>query len=1110
MKTIANFFAALTLAGGCLWGQAITTAQIQGTVTDATGLAVAGAEVRATQTGTGAVRTTTSGADGGYVLTNLPVGPYRLEVSKQGFTKFVQTGIVLQVNSNPKIDAALKVGAVSETVEVQANAAMVETQSNGVGQVVDQQRVVDLPLNGRNVTDLITLTGGASTPTQGGRSSYPSSAAVSITGGGIGTVAYMLDGGTNNDPLSNQNLPLPFPDALQEFKVETSSLPAQYGYHSAGAVNAVTKSGTNEVHGDAFEFVRNYLFNARNSFQPVRDTLKRNQFGGTLGGPIVKDKLFFFLGYQDTIVRSTPAATVAFVPTPAMLAGDFSAVAGPPCRATPLVLPASLGFVNNRISPSAFSPVALSLAKYLPTTSNPCGQITYATPASFTENQGLAKVDYQLTTKNSLFGRYFVTHLEQPAGSPSGNILVQSIGGASDNVFNATLGDTYLIKPNMVSSFRLMANRSSNTNVYNSYFGLPDLGVSGVYQLPASQFGKYLGGWTVGGSGGAGGFNIGTTPSSQPYLTWQASEDVSLTHGAHQISFGVLFINLKATAINYLASNGNFSFNGQFSGIPNADFLLGMASSFQQAGPAYSDQHQNIFGTYIQDSWKVSRRITINAGIRWDPFFAHTNPYNETETFSLANFANGVVSTKFPNAPAGLVFGGDPQLPNNQYSNNKLANFSPRVGIVLDPKGDGRMTIRAGYGIFYDFPSFAFDQFGFSPPWGANLTVPNPPSLTNPWANFAGGNPFPLQPPQNFVFPQGNAQLTYGYPLDLKPTYIEQYNLSIEKQLGSNWMVSASYVGNVTRHLWLNNPVNQSQFLGIGPCTIAGKSYTQAQCDSPATTSQRRRLNFVNPTWGPYYGETEVLDVGGNGSYNGLILSLQHRFGRNFTSTTNYTWSHCISDFYTPALGLFLYSETQYNNRAADRGPCQYADRRQVFNQTLVVTSPKYGSHFVQAVAGNWNLSVSALAETGPPLNVTTVLDQALNSNGLVQRANQVLPDPYVANPGPAGWLNPKAFSLPALGTYGNLGAGAIRGPGAFVLNMALWRAFPITEHQRIEIRGEAFNLPNWTNPYNPVTTLVSPNFGQIVSAAPGGLGALILSTPNDPRILQFAVKYIF
>ena len=316
MKIAGGLFLVCFFACVSLWAQAVSTSQIKGTVQDPSGSVVPGAEVTVTQTDTGVTRNVTTGADGSYLFTELPVGPYQLQVVKAGFSKSVQSGIVLQIASNPTINVTLKVGAASEQVVVEAAAAMVETQNSGVGQVIDQQRVVDLPLNGRQLTDLILLTPGANSSTLNGRPSYPSSTGVSIGGGGVGTVAYILDGGTHNDPLSNQNLPLPFPDAIQEFKVETSSLPAQYGYHSAGAVNVVTKSGGNEIHGDAFEFVRNYLFNARNSFQPLRDSLKRNQFGGTIGGAIKKNKLFFFGGYQGNIVKSSPTATVAFVPYP--------------------------------------------------------------------------------------------------------------------------------------------------------------------------------------------------------------------------------------------------------------------------------------------------------------------------------------------------------------------------------------------------------------------------------------------------------------------------------------------------------------------------------------------------------------------------------------------------------------------------------------------------------------------------------------------------------------------------------------------------------------------------------------------------------------------------
>ena len=335
MRSLRFLLFALLVAAVVLSGQAISTSQINGTVQDSSGLAVPGAEVKATQTETGLVRTATSGTDGSYVLTNLPVGPYQLEVSREGFSKYVQSGIVLQVGSNPNIDVSLKVGQVNEQVQVEANANLVETRSAGIGQVIDNQRVLELPLNGRQVTELVFLSGMATQVNGAGLNSgvrnFPT-VDISVAGGLTNGLTYRLDGATHNDPYNNLNLPLPFPDALQEFKVETSALPAQYGHHSAAAINGVTKSGTNELHGDLFEFMRNGAVNAQNTFSKrvagSKDTLKRNQFGGTLGGAIIKNKLFFFIGEQTTLLRAYPPNNIANIPTAAMLQGDFSASSG--------------------------------------------------------------------------------------------------------------------------------------------------------------------------------------------------------------------------------------------------------------------------------------------------------------------------------------------------------------------------------------------------------------------------------------------------------------------------------------------------------------------------------------------------------------------------------------------------------------------------------------------------------------------------------------------------------------------------------------------------------------------------------------------------------------
>src|SRR5437867_5118766 len=376
MKRMSVLFAVLFFGPvGSAYAQ--STAQVSGTVRDQTGAVLPGVEVSLTQTDTGLKRSAVTDETGSYTLTNLPVGPYRFEATLLGFRTYVQTGIVLQVNSNPVINASLEVGQVAEQVEVQADAALVETRSTGIGQVIDNVRVLELPLNGRQAIELIVLSGAAvAGGAQATNRNYPTQS-ISVAGGLNNGLVYLLDGGTHNDPFNNLNLPLPFPDALQEFKVETSSVPAQYGQHSAGAINVVTKSGTNDIHGDLFEFVRNKVFNSRNAFARERDGLKRNQFGGSIGGPIIKNKLFFFAGEQVTVLRSVPNTVFAFVPTPRMLTGDFTAITSPACnRSGQVTLRAP--FVNNKIDPSQLSPAALKLTtKWFPTPLDECGTVTF-------------------------------------------------------------------------------------------------------------------------------------------------------------------------------------------------------------------------------------------------------------------------------------------------------------------------------------------------------------------------------------------------------------------------------------------------------------------------------------------------------------------------------------------------------------------------------------------------------------------------------------------------------------------------------------------------------------------------------------------------------------
>jgi hypothetical protein len=1190
------------LSSTVLSAQTISTSQIRGTVSDPSGGAVAGAEVKLIEADTGAVRTATSGADGAYTLPDLAVGTYRLEVSKSGFSKYAQTGIILQVGVNPTIDVSLKVGAMSQEVTVEAQTVTVDTQSTGVGEVIAPQQVQDLPLNGRQLTDLLYLSGAVSEG-RAFRASYPSSAVPSIAGGAQGSVAYWLDGGTHNDPLSNQNLPLPFPDTVEEFKVETSSLPAQYGTHPSGAVNVVTKSGTNSFHGDVFEYLRNDMFDAKNTafasdISPYfQDNLKRNQFGGTVGGPIKRDKLFFFLGWQDTIQRSTnPASTT--LPTAAMLAGNFQPCLGDgdgtPGNTTVLGAPYGTGGAGpNQINPANFSPVILALESHLPAapgvgpvgSPEACGAYGYQAPGSFTENQGLARVDYQQSNKNTIFGRYFITNWNQPPGNANlpaaeGGLLIAAIDGQADRVQNLTLGDTYLFTPNIVNSIRVTGNRSVNLTVENSTVDLNDLftaaGVNpasvNIYQLGPQInkfFPNYMAGFDV--NGGFQGFTA-STPSLQPYDTLEFSDGLSWTRGAHQFSFGGDFINLRAFAHNYLLNQGQFTFDGSRTGaqLPSqglADYLLGYTSAtsgFAQDAPIPSLQHQNVFSLYAQDAWKITRRLTVTAGLRWDPFFGHTDPSGHVVSISIPDLIANVHSAKFPTAPAGYLFDGDPGGPsNNKLTKNSLDKWSPRIGVAWDPKGDGRLAVRAGFGIFYDFPNFSYDQFGFEEPYGGAVTVPaggcTTTCLTDPWG---GPNPFSFTDQQGVVhtgedpFPQfvgtgpANAaylpgSLVFSYPQTVKPTYVMQYNLSVEKQLGSSWVVSVDYLGNQQRHLWGNNEANPGM---QGACPVAYPLPPGVTCHTPpfpcptppflcgsifgpAFSLQANRMfaefnapagNGVGPQGGPLYGETLLLEEGGTGNYNGLLLSARHNFAQHFTSATNFTWSHCISDNYTTTLGFFLAAEMVPYDRHADRGNCPSADTHLIFNQSFVAETPKFANHMEDMLLGHWRLSVSAIVQSGLDISPILILDFSGSGNGLTQRPNLV-GNPYVggpvaANPGcnaPATvgnrqfWINPCAFEAPAPYTFGDLKNNSIFGPGSIIVNTGLSRLFNIGERQQVEFRWEVFNVPNHPNLYNPQTAFVAPTFGQPTPATTAGLGALA-QTVNDPRIMQFALKYTF
>jgi hypothetical protein len=1073
------------------WGQAVATAQISGSVADPTGAPIPGAKVTVTQTETGLVRSTEAGSEGTYLLPALPVGPYRLQVDANGFGQYVQTGINLRVSDSPKINITLQLGQISQQVDVSAAAGMVKTDTSAVSQVIDQARIVDLPLNGRQPTQLIMLSGAANDigPANGqsdlnNSKNYFSADAISVAGGQANGTNYLLDGGENMDVFSNVNLPLPFPDALQEFSVETNALSAKYGMHAGAVVSAVTQSGTNQFHGDLFEFVRNGDFDARDFFASSPDTLKRNQFGGTLGAPIVRDKVFGFFGYQGTEIRTAPPSTISFTPTQAALNGDFSQLASSNCQASgtsrTLINPATgQPFAGGQVSPSLFNPQALNLLKYVPVSSNPCGQVTYGIPEPQRETQYVGRVDWNQSSKNTIFGHYFFADYASPGQFSTSNILVAQQRGVLDRSQSAVIGDTYTINPNVVNSAhvgytRLAITRGPASDLIN----FNDIGVN-ITQPEPNFLNVNVNGY----------FNVGCGTCSPSYLrqnNFQVADDIDIILGRHHISAGGEWVHYRFDLQLGSLANGSFTFNGQSSNDALLDFMLGLPETFVQGNLQPFNARQNYYGAYVHDVFRMSKTLTVQLGVRWEPYLPGREIENRMNHFDFAGFAAGTPSTVYVNAPAGLFFPGDPGIPKT-FTSNRPWDFQPRAGIAWDPGGNGKQVIRAGYGLFYDTMATAYweDQTGDAP-WGTTINLFNPVGgLTNPFAGYPGGNPFPTPNPpgKNQTFP--TAASYYTYPTNGSPTYTNQWNLSYEVQPFKNWVFSASYVGNKTTHIWTGEDVDPGVYIP-GNCN-------GAPCSTTSNVNQRRVLYLQNPVAGSYYSSIWQADDGANASYNALLAKAEHRFSDHYTVLANYTYSHCISEAdFIGDLGGPL-TQDPYN-RNGERGNCGF-DLRQIFNLSLVAETPRLKSRWGDRLVGVWKLAPIVTVHSGVWFTPVTGLDNSLTGIGL-DRPN-VVGNPYVRNTNTLQWINANSFVANPLGTFGNAGSDSLVGPMFFNIDASLSREFVIKERQRLQLRFEFFNLLNHPNFNNPDNNLQDNTFGEILSDA-------------APRILQFAAKYTF
>jgi hypothetical protein len=1121
-RCLSQFAAVLAVlcCATAAWAQA--TASISGTVRDQSGAVLPGTTVTASQTETGLVRTTISNEAGAFALPNLPLGPYRIEATLDGFRTFTQTGIVLQVNSSPVVNPVLGVGQLAEQVQVTAQAPLVDTRTSGVGTVVESQRIVELPLNARDVTQLVSLSGVAVQTGSSPGFSFKTGVRISVAGGNDFGVAYTLDGAPHINNFDGTGLNLPFPDALQEFRLSTGAEEAGGGnVRGSASVGAVTKSGTNVLHGNLFEFGRDSRFNEPDFFSGRKDGLKRNQFGGTVGGPLVRDKAFFFAGLQTTTTRQNPVDQTSFVPTAAMMNGDFSTFASPACN-NGRQLKLGAPFVNNQIAPSLMSPAALNIARLLPAPVDDCGKVFWGVPVHENEAQLPVRLDLQLNSKHSLIARYMLTtdSREIPGGSQlvsqgrvasGANLLDTTTPGADDRAHNLMVGHTWVVSSTTVNSIRALGNDIYANKPGQQFFSPQDVGMNAYTSVPG-----YIRLFMP-----TGGFSIGSGSfSSNTYTKIQnrgVSDDLTLVKGAHQFTLGGHYLWTKSDSVANAWSVGGYTFFGQFTGSALADFMLGRINQHRQASANPVEVTQPVAAAYAQDSWKL-KRVTLNYGIVWNPFMPLNFFQGDGYTFNRDAFLQGVTSTVMKNAPPGFSYKGDPGFSGSSGVKPHYNEWDPRVGFAWDVRGDGRTAVRASAGMAHDyiFHDIHLNTSSASP---FRLTVTLPPgvSLDNPWANYPGGDPFPYT--YDSTNPQFPAYSSF-LPLapDLKPTTQYSWSATLQQQVTPRWFASATYLGNRIVNQLVAEEQNPALNLGFGPCALydahRGAFVNYPVCTVPGNREQRRALNLAavaagNPSAAKLGYITEYSDKGYQ-HYNGMLLNTRFDLGSYWNLNANYTLSNCWGSSLAGGVvnvgANYLHQPFQNEGPVGinlDEGPCT-SDRRHLFNLTSVFRTPDLHG-VLGAFAANWTASSVLQMRSGAPVNVVVGGDPALNGftdNAATQRPN-VVPgtDLYGNISGTTGYFNINAFSKPAAGTLGDAQYDLLRGPAFWQWDQSFVRGFNIGAGNRIELRAEAINLTNRFNRGNPSADINNANtFGRITSLA---LGA-------TPRIWQFAVKYVF
>ena len=849
-RAIVRILAAVALIAPTVPLRAQGTGAIYGTISDPAGLAVVSAEVTATLVERGLVRKAPTNAQGDFLLPALPVGVYTLTVETPGFKQFRREGVTLTANQNVQVSVTLELGNVADHVTVTADAPLVESRSSVVGALVDGRRITELPINGRNVLALaVILPGATSIDAPQSFTGDRAGPTISISGSRTNQNLFLLDGAHFNALFRNTGLNYPPPDALQEVKVLTNTYAAEYGRNSGAIFNVVTRSGGNEVHGAAWEFLRNNKLNARNFFAPSQiPQLIQNQFGAAAGGPIVKNRLFIFGSYEGLRIRPESLRLSAFPLTEAERRGDFSA------NRTSIRDPQTgQPFPGNQIPASRIDTVARNILdpKVMPLPNRPDGQFVETYPTPENNNQALMRMDYS-RGRHTIDGRYYFD-LATDRGSV-GQIASYSPTEGRATMNNITIGDTFVIRPSLLNQVRASFNRFTVTRAnlnptHISQFGsnFPLFGPP----LPASL--NITGRVSLGGNASADPWTVNES--------YQFAESVQWTGGKHSVKAGFEYLKARYYNLTIVRTMGVFDFSGQVSGDSAADFVLGNPSSMNVASPV-RDQGGEQYSTYfyVQDDWRISPRLTLNLGLRYElalPWF-HPNDWWGT-------FHAGEQSKVIPSAPLGLVYPGDQGVPRGLIQTDKN-NFLPRVGFAWDPFGKGRTSVRGAYGIFYETINADVIQ-NDGQPFNYTFTIPRPYSLTDP---LRGQAPIPLTVDTKSPLFVGIQQVSYPDP-NMRTGYVQQFNLMVQHEVVHNLSLQVGYVGKLGRKLMM---------------VTNGNPAVYRPGATLANINQRRIYQG--------FGENRVISTQANAYYNGLQTQVEKRHSRGFTIQGAYTWARSI------------------------------------------------------------------------------------------------------------------------------------------------------------------------------------------------------------------------